>query len=125
MWRTPFLNMMSVRAAQSNLPGCPHLSPTWSPPESAEDSPHPLRTHRYARHKGIYLTASGWDEGSVDFLVDELRVPFLKMASADLTNFPLLEHAAAKKVPVILSTGDEGKPKLLAYSCLIQKQSSS
>ena len=60
---------------------------------------------RYAEEKGIYLTASGWDEESVDFLTDDLKVPFLKMASADLTNFPLLEHAAMKGVPIILSTG--------------------
>ena len=60
---------------------------------------------RYAKEKGIYLTASGWDEESVDFLVHDLRVPFLKMASADLTNFPLLEHTAQKGIPMILSTG--------------------
>jgi sialic acid synthase len=32
-------------------------------------------------------------------------VSFFKMASADLTNFPLLEHAAKKGKPMVLSTG--------------------
>jgi len=58
----------------------------------------------YADEKGILLTASGWDEESVDFLYD-LGVPFFKMASADLTNFPLLEHTAKKGLPMIISTG--------------------
>ena len=34
-----------------------------------------------------------------------MNVPFFKMASADLTNFPLVEHTCRKGRPVILSTG--------------------
>ena len=52
----------------------------------------------------IIFCASGWDEESIDFL-DELGIPFFKMASADLTNFPLLIHTAKKNKPMILSTG--------------------
>ncbi len=59
---------------------------------------------RYADEMDIIFTASGWDEESVDFL-DMLGVPFFKMASADLTNFPLLEHTAKKSKPIIISTG--------------------
>jgi len=59
---------------------------------------------QYADELDIIFTASGWDEESVDFL-DELGVPFFKMASADLTNFPLLEHTAKKGKPMIISTG--------------------
>ncbi len=58
----------------------------------------------YADSLNILFTASGWDEESVDFL-DDLGVPFFKMASADLTNFPLLEHTAKKGKPMIISTG--------------------
>jgi sialic acid synthase len=58
----------------------------------------------YADNLGILFTASGWDEESVDFLYD-LGVPFFKMASADLTNFPLLVHTAKKGLPIIISTG--------------------
>ena len=58
----------------------------------------------YADKVGIPLTASGWDEESIDFL-DSINVPFFKMASADLTNHPLLEHTAKKGRPMILSTG--------------------
>jgi len=58
----------------------------------------------YAEKKNIFFTASGWDEESVDFL-NEIGVPFFKVASADLTNFPLLEHTAKKGKPVFMSTG--------------------
>lgn len=59
---------------------------------------------KHADERGILFTASGWDEQAVDFL-DSIGVPFFKMASADLTNFPLLEHTAKKGKPVIISTG--------------------
>ncbi len=52
----------------------------------------------------IIFCASGWDEESIDFL-DGLGMPFFKMASADLTNFPLLEHSSKKGKPILLSTG--------------------
>ena len=58
----------------------------------------------FANTCNLSFIASGWDEESIDFL-DYLGVPFFKMASADLTNFPLLEHTAKKNKPIILSTG--------------------
>lgn len=68
-----------------------------------------IRTHpsthtqlkNYADQQKILFTASGWDEESVD-LLDEIGVPFFKVASADLTNFPLLEHTAKKGKPMII-----------------------
>lgn len=58
----------------------------------------------FAKAHNVSFIASGWDEESIDFL-DDLGVAFYKMASADLTNFPLLEHTAKKNKPMILSTG--------------------
>jgi sialic acid synthase len=58
----------------------------------------------YADARNVDFCASGWDEDSVDFLC-ELKVPFFKMASADLTNTPLLIHTAKKGKPMLLSTG--------------------
>ena len=58
----------------------------------------------YCEKVGILMTASGWDEESVDFLYD-LGVPFFKLASADLTNTPLLIHTALKGLPMVISTG--------------------
>lgn len=70
--------------------------------EFSEDNFRELQ--KEARRLGLFFTASGWDKKSVDFL-DEINVPFIKVASADLTNVPLLEHIAQKKRPVFLSTG--------------------
>ena len=70
--------------------------------ELSEQDYHVLFTHANAQN--VDFIASGWDEESIDFL-DELGVPFFKMASADLTNLPLLIHTAAKGKPMVLSTG--------------------
>ncbi|MBC8213569.1 MAG: N-acetylneuraminate synthase family protein [Candidatus Marinimicrobia bacterium] len=58
----------------------------------------------YSENLDVFFCASGWDEESVDFL-DKMGVSFFKMASADLTNFPLLEHTAKIGKPILLSTG--------------------
>jgi len=59
---------------------------------------------RHAEERGMEFLASAWDEESAD-LLEELGVAAYKVASADVTNLPLLEHVAAKGKPVILSTG--------------------
>ncbi|MDX2193994.1 MAG: N-acetylneuraminate synthase family protein [Gemmatimonadales bacterium] len=59
---------------------------------------------RYCREHGIAWTASPWDEPSVAFLA-KFGVPFLKMASASLTDLPLLAAARATGLPVMISTG--------------------
>ncbi len=53
---------------------------------------------------GITFLCSAFDTDSADFL-DGLGVPAFKVASADLTNLPLLNHLASKGKPLILSTG--------------------
>jgi sialic acid synthase SpsE/sugar phosphate isomerase/epimerase len=58
----------------------------------------------YCRKKGITLLCSAFDTESADFL-DQLGVPAYKVASADLTNLPLLDHLIQKGKPLILSTG--------------------
>ncbi len=56
------------------------------------------------KERGIIFLCTAWDPVSADF-IDSLGVPAFKVASADLTNLPLLEHLAAKGKPLILSTG--------------------
>lgn len=45
-------------------------------------------------------------------LLDLFTPDFLKVASRDLTNLPLLDAMAATKIPIIISTGMAGKPEL-------------
>lgn len=53
---------------------------------------------------GIIFSASVFDEESADFL-NELGSPVYKIASGDLTHFPLLYYISKKNLPIILSTG--------------------
>jgi N-acetylneuraminate synthase/N,N'-diacetyllegionaminate synthase len=58
----------------------------------------------YAKKKNIIFLSSTVDKESVD-LLGNLGVPAFKVASGEITNFPLLRYIAGKKKPVILSTG--------------------
>lgn len=58
----------------------------------------------YCKQKSITFMCSAFDRKSADF-VDQLGVPAFKVASADLTNLPLLDHLAMKRKPLIISTG--------------------
>jgi N-acetylneuraminate synthase len=58
----------------------------------------------YCSAKGITFMCSAFDSESADFL-EGLGVPAYKVASADLTNIPLLVHLVKKGKPLILSTG--------------------
>ncbi|MFE9402167.1 N-acetylneuraminate synthase family protein [Streptomyces sp. NPDC006530] len=66
--------------------------------------PEYLHLQQVARDLGIDFFATAFDIPSVDFLA-ELGLPAIKIASADLTNTPLLSHAAKTGLPLILSTG--------------------
>lgn len=69
------------------------LPPEWLPE---------LRDH--ARSQGLDFLSTPFDEDAVDVLVD-LGVPAIKIASYEITHLPLVEHAAATGLPLILSTG--------------------
>lgn len=58
----------------------------------------------YAKRKEIVFLASAFDIESVD-LLDQLEVPLFKVASGEITNYPLLKHIVQKNKPIILSTG--------------------
>ena len=58
----------------------------------------------YCGSKGILYLCTPWDQHSVDIL-EGMKVAAYKVASADLTNLPLLEYAARFKKPMIISTG--------------------
>ncbi len=58
----------------------------------------------YCDEKGIIFLCSPWDIPSADF-VGSLGVPAFKVASADMTNFILLEHLCSKGRPLVVSTG--------------------
>jgi sialic acid synthase SpsE/endonuclease IV len=59
---------------------------------------------KYCDEKGILYMCTPWDSDSVVAL-ESLDVKAYKVASADLTNLPLIENLIATQKPIILSTG--------------------
>lgn len=57
-----------------------------------------------AKKIGIDFLSTPFDKTSVDFL-EELEMPFYKIASFELIDIPLLEYVASKQKPIIMSTG--------------------
>ncbi len=53
---------------------------------------------------GIEFLSTGFDKESIDFL-DKIGIPFYKVPSGEITNKPYLKQIAAKRKPVIMSTG--------------------
>lgn len=66
---------------------------------------------RYAKEKNLIFMCTPWDKSSAD-LIDEIGVPSFKTASADMTNFDLLEYLVKKNKPLILSTGMSSKDEI-------------
>ena len=58
----------------------------------------------FAYKLNVHLFASPWDTESVDFLV-KMNHPVIKIPSASITDFELLEKIASTNLPVIMSTG--------------------
>ena len=54
---------------------------------------------------GIDCTSTPFSKREVDVLADIMKVPFIKIASMDLNNYPFLEYIAKKNIPIVLSTG--------------------
>jgi sialic acid synthase SpsE len=64
-----------------------------------------LEMKKFADEVGIDCTSTPFSKREVDFLVEELDAPFIKVASMDLNNYPFLEYIAKKNKPIVLSTG--------------------
>jgi len=64
-----------------------------------------LEMKKYAEEYNIDCISTPFSEAEVDFLVDKLGASFIKVASMDLNNYPLLEYFSKKNVPMIISTG--------------------
>ena len=64
-----------------------------------------LEMRDYSHKIGIDFTSTPFSRKEADFLVDELDVDFIKIASMDLNNYSFLEFLAKKGKPMVLSTG--------------------
>jgi pseudaminic acid synthase len=57
-----------------------------------------------AKKIGLHFFSTPFDNSSVDFL-ERMNVPAYKIASFEVTDIPLIEYAASKGKPLLISTG--------------------
>lgn len=70
-----------------------------------------LECYKYAKSKGLKFVETLCSSGCLS-LLNYFEPDFLKVASRDLTNIPLLQALSETKIPMIISTGMAGKKEL-------------
>jgi len=59
----------------------------------------------YSKQVGVDFLSTPDEQESLNFLIDELNLPLIKVGSGEINNLLYLKQIARKKRPVILSTG--------------------
>jgi len=79
-----------------------------------------LKLAQEAKRIGIDILSSPFDETAVDFLVNEMKVPALKVASFEIVDTKLLQKMAKTGLPLIMSNGMTSYPEMWeAYQTLM------
>lgn len=76
---------------------------------------------QYCKNKGILYMCTPWDSESL-LALEALDVQAYKVASADLTNIPLIENLVKTKKPLILSTGMSSAEEIQITTDFLKKR---
>ena len=76
---------------------------------------------QYCKSKGILYMCTPWDLKSVEVL-ESFEVPAYKVASADLTNLPLINSLIKTGKPIILSTGMSSEEEIKTSANFLNKK---
>lgn len=60
---------------------------------------------QYCKSNGISFASTPYAEDEVDYLIEHCDVPYIKVASMDLNNYPFLKYIANTQYPIVLATG--------------------
>jgi sialic acid synthase SpsE/sugar phosphate isomerase/epimerase len=74
----------------------------------------------YARRRDMVVMCTPWDVASLRFL-EEAGIPAFKIASADMTNLPLVSAAARTGAPLIVSTGMSQESEIAQTVALLKR----
>ena len=75
----------------------------------------------YCQGKGILYMCTPWDEKSIEVL-ESFGVKAYKVASADLTNLPLLDIISKTGKPLIISTGMSREDEVIEVKSFLEKR---
>lgn len=74
----------------------------------------------YAHGIGISFASTPYSCDEVDFLLEQCSVPFIKIASMEINNYPYLEYVAKTGTAIILSTGMADQEEITrAVRCIV------
>ncbi len=99
--------------SRKNSPKPEYQLRTSNPELSEYDTVKPLelsfdafrKIKAYCDKVGILMLSTPDEWQSADFLIDELKLPAIKVSSQDVNNLPFLRYLAGRKIPLIFSTG--------------------
>ncbi|MDA9604787.1 N-acetylneuraminate synthase family protein [Candidatus Pelagibacter sp.] len=75
----------------------------------------------FADKNNIDFAATPFSKQESDYLIYKLKVKFIKIASMDINNHPLIEYLSKKKIPIILSTGFGNKKEIFSAINILKK----
>jgi len=64
-----------------------------------------LEAVSYSKKQGISFASTPYSVAEVDFLLEKCNVPYIKVASMDINNYPFLDYIARTGAPIVLATG--------------------